>query len=214
MPRLTTRRPAPQEWRVIRRICRLLGAGIALFALVGFTPLANRLAETLSVPAAIAPADAVIVLAAGGSRSDALTSVSLQRAVHGIALHREGWAPLLVLSGGSRGEGGARAALAGQLKVPAEAVLTVASGHTTREEAMQMARLLQPRGVRTILLVTDQPPMVRAKALFARVGFQVLPAPAPDGTVPAARGWSRLNLFYRTLQELVALQYYRLADYL
>lgn len=184
------------------------------FALVAFTPLANRIAETLSIPAVTAPADAVIGLAGGGSRPDALSTVSLRRAVHGIALHQEGWAPLLVLSGGNRGEGGARAALARRLKVPVETVLTVASGYTTREEAMQMARLLQPRGMRTILLVTDPHHMARAKALFERVGFQVLPAPAPDGTAPAARPWGRLNLFYRTLQELVALQYYRLAGYL
>jgi uncharacterized SAM-binding protein YcdF (DUF218 family) len=194
---------------------RLLGAGaIVLFVLVAFTSVANELTETFVLPAVIGPADAVVVLAAGGSRLDALTSGSLQRAVHGITLYQEGWAPLLVLSGGNRGEGGARAALARRLKVPTEAVLTVGSGHTTREEAMRLARLLQPRGVRTILLVTDLHHMARSKALFERVGFQVLPASTPDGTFPAARPWGRLSLFYRTLQEWVALQYYRLAGYL
>lgn len=186
-----------------------------LFALTGFTALPNRLADTLSLPPVIAPADAVIVLAGGGvSRQGVLSGVSFRRAVYGVALHREGWAPLLVLSGGGRGEGGARAALARRLKVPAEAMLTVASGHTTREEATQMERLLQPRGVRKILLVTDVQHMIRAKALFERVGFEVLPAPALDGTGSAERPQGRLDLFYRTLQELVALQYYRLAGYL
>jgi uncharacterized SAM-binding protein YcdF (DUF218 family) len=215
MSRLTTPRPAPQEWRVVPRICQLLGAGaIALFALVAFTPLANLLAETLSVAAVVAPADAVIVLAAGASRGGVMNNMSLRRAVHGVALHQDGWAPLLVLSGGGRGEGGARAALARRLKVPAESILTVASGHTTREESMQMARILKPRGVRKILLVTDVQHMPRAQALFERVGFQVLPAPVLDGSGPAERPQGRLDLFYRTLQELLALQYYRLAGYL
>jgi uncharacterized SAM-binding protein YcdF (DUF218 family) len=186
---------------------------VVLYGLVAFTQLPNRLAEILYVPAVIAPADAVIVLAAGGSRPDALSSGSLRRAVHGIALHQEGWAPLLVFSGG-RAEGVTRATLARRLKVPAESILTVASGHTTREEAMQMARLLQPRGVRKVLLVTDMEHMVRSKALFERVGFQVLPAPVPDGSKPAVRPQSRVELFHRTLQEWVALQYYRLAGYL
>ena len=201
--------------RVDRMTCRLLGAGaLALFALVAFTPVANLLGETLFVPGVVAAADAVVVLAGGGSRQGVLSSVSLRRAVHGIALHQEGWAPLLVFSGGGRGEGGARAALARRLKVPAETILTVASGHTTRDEASQMARLLQPRGVRRILLVTDAQHMARAQALFERVGFQVLPAPALDGSGSAERPRGRLDLFYRTLQELVALQYYRLAGYL
>ena len=199
-----------------QRICGLLGLGaLVLFALVAFTPLPNLLAETLSVPAVIAPADAVIVLAGGGvSRQGLLSSVSFRRAVYGIGLYQEGWAPLLVFSGGGRGEGGIRAALARRLKVPPEAMLTVSSGHTTREEAMQMQRLLQPRGVRRILLVTDAPHMLRARALFERVGFEVLPAPALDGTGSVERPQSRLDLFQRTLQELVALQYYRLAGYL
>jgi uncharacterized SAM-binding protein YcdF (DUF218 family) len=215
MPRLTTPRPAPREYRGERTIYRLLGGGaVALFALVAFSPLANLLAEAIYVPAVIAPADAVVVLAGSGvSRQGVLTSVSLRRAVHGIALHQEGWAPLLVLSGG-RGEGSARAALARRLKVPAETILTVASGNTTREEAMQMARLLQPRGVGKILLVTDVQHMGRAKALFERVGFEVLPAPALDGSGLAGRPQGRLDLFYRMLQELAALQYYRLAGYL
>jgi uncharacterized SAM-binding protein YcdF (DUF218 family) len=77
-----------------------------------------------------------------------------------------------------------------------------------------MARVLQPRGVRKILLVTDIQHMARAQVLFERVGFQVGPAPALDPSNPADRPQSRLGLFYRTLQALAALQYYRLAGYL
>ena len=198
-----------------RTVCQLLGLGaIVVFVLVAFTPLPNLLAETLSIPSAGAPADAVIVLAGGVSRRGVLNSVSFRRAVHGVVLHREGWAPLLVFSGGGRGEGGLRASLARRLKVPAEAMLTVASGQTTHDEARQMERFLQPRGVRRILLVTDALHMVRAKALFERAGFEVLPAPALEGAGSAERPQGRLELFYRTVQELAALQYYRLAGYL
>lgn len=199
---------------VSRTICRLLGLGvIVVLALVAFTPLPNLIAKALSIPSIVAPADAVIVLAGGGVSRGVLSSVSFRRSVHGIVLHREGWAPLLILSGGDA-EGRLRAALARRLKVPADAILTVAPGHTTREEAARIDRLLRPRGVRKILLVTDAPHMARAKALFERVGFEVLPAPALDGTGSARKPRGRLELFLGTLQELAALQYYRLAGFL
>jgi uncharacterized SAM-binding protein YcdF (DUF218 family) len=207
-------RPAARQG-VGRTICRLLGLGaIVVFALVAFTPISKLIARALSMPPIVAPADAVIVLAGGGvSRHGVLSSVSFRRSVHGIVLHREGWAPLLVLSGGES-ESRLRATLARRLKVPADAILTVAPGYTTREEAARIDRLLRPRGVRKILLVTDAPHMVRAKALFEQVGFEVLPAPALDGTGSAERPRGRLELFLGTLQELVALQYYRLAGFL
>jgi uncharacterized SAM-binding protein YcdF (DUF218 family) len=100
------------------------------------------------------------------------------------------------------------------LQVPAEAILTVGAGYTTRDEAKQMERLLRSRSVQRILLVTDALHMVRAKALFEQAGFEVLPAPALEGAGSAERPQGRLELFYRTLQELVARQYYRLVGYL
>jgi uncharacterized SAM-binding protein YcdF (DUF218 family) len=196
-------------------ICRFLGlAAVVVFTLVAFAPLATLIAGMLSIPPVVAPADAVVVLAGGASRRGVLNSVSFRRAVHGVVLQREGWAPLLVLSGGGRGEGGLRAALARRLQVPAEAILTVGAGYTTRDEAKQMERLLRSRSVQRILLVTDALHMVRAKALFEQAGFEVLPAPALEGAGSAERPQGRLELFYRTLQELVARQYYRLVGYL
>ncbi len=85
---------------------------------------------------------------------------------------------------------------------------------TTREEAQRMAALLGPRGVRTILLVTDPQHLIRARRLFERAGFRVLAAVADDvGTTPQdAEG--RLKLTRVIVIEVLARLYYRAAGYL
>ena len=81
-------------------IVRALGlATLALFFLAAFTPLAAFLYEMITVPVHIERADAIVVLAGGGVLpSGQLTDTSLRRTVRGIALYRDGLAPLLVLS--------------------------------------------------------------------------------------------------------------------
>jgi uncharacterized SAM-binding protein YcdF (DUF218 family) len=143
---------------------------------------------------------------------------SLRRTVRAIVLQRAGVAPLLVLLGpasdGGPSEAEVRADLARRFGVRAEAILTEATAWTTREEASRVRALLQPRGVRRILLVTNSQHMLRAKALFERAGFEVLAATADDisDTVDSPDG--RLELTRIVLQELLALGYYRVAGYL
>jgi uncharacterized SAM-binding protein YcdF (DUF218 family) len=56
-------------------------------------------------------------------------------------------------------------------------MLLEGSSTTTTENAADTARLLLPRGVRRILLVTSALHMRRARGLFERAGFEVVPAP-------------------------------------
>ena len=98
--------------------------------------------------------------------------------------------------------------------MPSEQILTETGARTTREEAARIARRLEPRAVRRILLVTDSEHLTRAMALFERAGLEVLPAPA-DSVSPATEGpEGRLELLRRLSQELMARLYYRLAGYL
>ena len=77
-------------------IVRALGlATLALFFLGAFTPLPTLLYEMITVPVHIERADAIVVLAGGGVlASGQLTDTSLRRTVRGIALYRDGMAPL------------------------------------------------------------------------------------------------------------------------
>lgn len=203
----------------MKLLWRLLGIlGTILFLLCAFTPLPNLLSRHLGVSSRIEPAGAIVVLGAGVDQTGELGADSLRRTVRGIVLQREGLAPLLVLLGpasdGGPPEAEVRAGLAHRLGVPAEAVLTVPLVRTTHEEASRVQALLQPRGVRRILLVTNSQHMLRAKALFERAGFGVLPVTADEISDTADAPEGRLKLTRVVLQESLALVYYRVAGYL
>ena len=201
------------------RIYRYLGGlAVALFFFVVFTPLPNLLATSMATPARRAPADAIVVLGGGGVWEEGtLSNLSLRRALHGIILQRNGLAPLLVFSGFERErhptELEARVDLARDLGVSPQAILTV-HATTTRDEASQVRTLLQSRGIRRILLVTDSQHLMRAQSLFTRAGFEVLAAPADDFSNLAEHPEGRLEVTRRVLEEIIARLYYRLARYL
>lgn len=198
------------------RSCRLLGAAtLALFMVAAFTPAANILDAWLAIPPRIEPAEAIVVLGAGGDTLDdgLPNSTSLRRAIRAVVLYRRGLAPLLVFSG-SPAEVEGRVETARQLGVPSEAVLRAPGSNTTRDEAVRIGGLLGPMGVRKILLVTDAEHMIRARRLFERAGLDPLPATVGDraGTELSPEG--RLDQVRDICGELLARLYYRVAGYL
>jgi uncharacterized SAM-binding protein YcdF (DUF218 family) len=198
-------------------IVRALGLGtLALFFLAAFTPLPVFVYEMVTVPVHIERADAIVVLAGGGVMlSGQLTDSSLRRTVRGIALYRDGLAPLLVLSGaaGRRSESAARSVLAGKCGVPDTAILASSAGHTTHEEVAALQPLLKARGVRRLILVTDGAHMRRAMGLVRDAGFEVLAAPVSEVETPI-QPEPRLRLLRAALREGLALVYYHIAGYL
>lgn len=194
---------------------RTLGvAAVALFLALAFTPLPNALHwRFVDKPPRLEPAQAIVVLGAGAN-DRFLHGNSLRRAVHGIRLYQLGLAPTLVLLGPPEGasamEAAVRAELARDLGVQAEA-LVLAGGHTTREEAQRCWERLGARGATRILLVTGSHHMWRARVLFARAGFEVLPAPIDESAPAAAQPEARLGLARSLLQEGMARLAYRLA---
>jgi uncharacterized SAM-binding protein YcdF (DUF218 family) len=164
-------------------------------------------------PPHLEPAQAIVVLGAGVNQ-DTLTDHSLRRAVHGLRLFHRGLAPVIVLHGPRKGAGApeadARAELARDLGIPAGAIVLV-GGRTTREEADECWRRLSARGTVRILLVTGAHHMWRARALFERRGFVVLPAPVDEVAPEPLRPEARLGLARNLLQEGMARLVYRLA---
>ena len=197
--------------------CRLLGlAGVAFFLATAFSPLAHHFDLWIAVQPRLVPSDAIVVLGAGVSRSGILTTESSLRTDHGIGLYRRGLAPLLVFLGGTD-EGGpteaeARAKLAHLEGIRSEAILTETGARTTQEEAGRMKALLRPRGVRTILLVTNSGHLVRARHLFERVDFVVHPAPSDTFSDPDAPE-ERLALMRGILKELLGWLYHLVAGH-
>ncbi len=201
-----------------RRVLRLARAlGIAAFGLLGavtLTPLATAVSQGLVTPDPPQPADAIVALAATIHEDGTLSEDSLRRLVRAIELYTEGWAPLLILSGGplKRGldEAAVRSALARRLGVPAPAIVPLAGPHTTHEEGQAVAAVLGPRAARRVLIVTDWAHARRARATFRHAGLDARVAVTGRPADPATPE-GRLRLAWECARELLAQTYYRLA---
>jgi uncharacterized SAM-binding protein YcdF (DUF218 family) len=188
---------------------RALGlAGLLLFGIAAFTPLANRMNAWMAGTPKLEQSDAIVVLGRGGADADGvLTNRSLRRVLTGISLYDRALAPVLVLSG-SKAETEARRSLARGLGIPDSAILTGRQALTTREEAAEIEKLLLPLGRTRILLVADPIDMPRASALMSRAGFVVRPAPTTSSG--PSNPESRLGLARDLTIELCAWAYHRL----
>lgn len=198
--------------------CRIIGAvALSSLAAATLTPLPLWLASHYAERPRLEPADAIVVLGGGVVRGS-LGDPSLQRVIHGIRLHRRGLAPLIVFTGETPparpSEPEIRAQLARDLGVPPAAIVTVGDVNTTREEAIAAGDALRPRGVRSVLLVSSSIHLVRARGVFEREGFQVLPAPADNSLSVGSAAGERLTMTRALARELAGYLYYRLLGYL
>ncbi len=135
----------------------------------------------------IVPADAIVVL--GAAQWNGRPSPVLQaRLDHALTLYRQGYAPLLVLTGGSlpgdtHSEASAGRDYALSQGIPPEAILIEEQSRTTLENLRGAWALLAPRQARSILLVSDPFHMGRGLVIARGVGFDPHPAPTRDSPI-------------------------------
>jgi len=194
------------------RVVRGLGALVLLGLVVICTPLPERFAAAFAVHGQPAPAEAIVVLGVGATPDGVLTSASLARLVQGVVLYRRGLAPVMILTGGGK-ESNARAAVARDLGVPADAIVRI-SAMTTADEAQQVRRRLGASGEPRILVVTNAQHLRRATAVFERAGHRVIPVAAETELDTSPGPEARLGLLRVTIQELFARAYYHVVGYL
>ena len=197
---------------------RLIGlAGVVAFLVAAFSPLADRLHLWMSVLPELARSDAIVVLGGAVTRHGILSLESQRRTHLGIELYQRGLAPIVVFLGGSREDGpneaDVRAEQARRHGIPESAILTETRARTTREEAARVKILLQSRGVRSILLVTNGGHFLKARPVFERAGFEVHCVPS-DRLVESDSPESRLELMRTLTGELLGWLYYRIAGYI
>lgn len=183
---------------------------------VASTPaLALALRGSLAAPEQDHPtqADAIVVLG-GGILPRVDWSQPTTRAGKGLALWREGYAPLLLVSGSDQAHTLAEGyAAAG---VPVQDLRVEGSSRNTHENARNSAALLASSGASDILLVTSAIHMRRAAASFRKEGIRVSPVPTSDrhSVLLLAPRWlprrDALTLTARCLRERLALWVYHL----
>jgi uncharacterized SAM-binding protein YcdF (DUF218 family) len=157
------------------------------------------------------------------------------RMVYAASLHHQGAAPQILVSGGIVGVDGpavqpgaeAMAELLAVMGVPAEAIILEPRSRNTYENAVETRKLLDPQEINRIILVTSALHMPRSHAIFAKQGFEVIPAPTdynvtqaewdyywtPDPAIqvfnlfPSAEA---LDFTVRALKEYIGIIVYRL----
>jgi uncharacterized SAM-binding protein YcdF (DUF218 family) len=174
-----------------------MGAASILLVLVG-------IGHWLDVSDPLAKADAIVAISGDtGARADSA-----------IALWKQGYAPVLIFSGGSSdpesvasAELMKRTALAAG--VPAGAIVVEGTSATTEENAQHVADLMRSRGLRSAILITSPYHQRRAAILFERefgraaLIFRNHPADDPDWD--ASFWWTSDPQRSLTLLELVKL---------
>ncbi|MFO7340289.1 MAG: YdcF family protein, partial [Lysobacteraceae bacterium] len=130
------------------------------------------------------PADAIIVL--GAAAYDARPSpVFEERIRHGLALYRQGYAPVLLFTGGygtgarfSESQVARRYAL--RQGIPESAILIETTSRTTRQNLQEARRLMREHGLHRAIVVSDPLHMARALRLCRELGIEAVGSPTPS----------------------------------
>ena len=104
--------------------------------------------------------------------------------LYGALLYQQQKAPLVILSGGridwsgnASSESVQMAAIMGQLGVPSRAIIEEPNSRNTYENAVNVRKIMEERGIRQVLLVTSAMHMPRSLFTFKRQGIDPIPAP-------------------------------------
>ncbi|HEY9642117.1 MAG TPA: YdcF family protein [Coleofasciculaceae cyanobacterium] len=189
---------------ILRNRVSLSAAVLLLIYLIGISPpIASLMVQGLThfVPVdSGGHSDAIVVLSRGGEVTSSRYDLAIQ-------LWQAQRAPRIFVT--SRGNVYRMRHLLQQQDLPTSVVSGTACALTTQDEAISTATLLGPQGVRTIILITDPPHMLRSLLTFSSLGFSVIPHISP---MPADLNSVKLSLL--ALREYAGLlSYYALGRF-
>ena len=192
------RRTWPRRLAILLSLCVLVSASTAGF-LIWWMGEARP---------PVRPVAAIVVLGAGID-GDRPSPVFEARIRHGIELYREGYAPLIVFTGGHgskerRAEAEVARNYAISAGVPEAAILMETKSKTTLQNLEEAGRVLDAHGVdRQILIVSDPYHLLRAMWMAHRLGFAVFVSGTP---YTEFRSWKTKGPFL--LREIYFLHHY------
>jgi uncharacterized SAM-binding protein YcdF (DUF218 family) len=170
-----------------------IGGALLILFLSGNAWTTNWLAQSLewqNIPKTELPiADAIVVLG-GGTRSQAYPRPDVDfadagdRVWYGANLYRSGKAPKIIVSGGRiawKGGGTPESEdltkILVRLGVPQQDIIPEGNSFNTRDNAVNVQKILQARNFKRILLVTSAMHMPRSMAIFKHLGIDAIAAP-------------------------------------
>lgn len=134
--------------------------------------------------------DAIVIL--GGE--------TVPRVAKGVELYREGFASLLIMSGGGNltsryAEADLMLIEAMDLGVPQSSVVLERESESTYENAVFVKRIVQEKEIKSILLVTSSYHTRRARNIFTKVfrdtGVRIITVSAPDRKFSPSSWWKK-----------------------
>lgn len=172
------------------RLVRWIVKGLVLLGVLAVVyVVANHLyVRALSDDDQARPSDAIVVL--GAAQYDGAPSPVLQaRLDHAADLYEQGYAPLVVVTGGKQEGDRVTQALAGftylrDRGIPESSILLEVDGTSTYEELAATSRILRERGLSSVLMVSDGYHSARLLAIAGEVGLDgaVSPTDTPFGS--------------------------------
>ena len=190
----------------------LAALGLAVVS-VTFTPLVGWWAAQLAGPWTDPRGDVLIVLAGEIVGDGIVGEASYWRSAYTVMAWREGGWRQVIVSGGGDGAASLRASEAMKIflesgGVPAGAILSESQSMSTRESAVNLARIVPQLAGRKILLTSDYH-MYRAVRTLRKAGIVVMPRPIPDAAKRAQTWNLRWEVFQDLLIETSKIAYYR-----
>ena len=120
------------------------------------------------------------------SPTDAPSPVFEERIRHGLDLYRQGYAPLLIFTGGYGGNGArfsesqVARRYAIRQGVPEEAILIETASRTTRQNLIEARRLMAQHQLHRVIIVSDPLHMARALRLAHELEIDALASSTPS----------------------------------
>jgi len=189
--------------------CLLSGIAFLLGGLLAIGVFTTTVGHLLAIEDAFSQADAIVVLGGDGA--------SFFRIQQGVGLFNEGYAPVIVFSGGTLKDAGiacssAQLSLeaAQELGLPAEATIIADGAQSTYDEAVNLRHLAQQHRWHGIIIVTDLFHTRRAARTFRTLlpDTTIYLSAAPDPNYDASRWWQTEEGLVAVFNEVIKLGFY------
>ena len=187
----------------------LAGIALLLSVLLALSVFTITVGHFLTTVDAFSQVDAIVVL--GGDDSDFF------RVRQGVDLFNEGYAPVVVFSGGTLKDAGiacssAQLSLeaARLLGLPADAAIIADGAQSTYDEALNIRRLARQQGWRSLIVITDLFHTRRAGRTFRTLlpDMTKYLSAAPDPDYDADRWWRTEEGLVAVFSEVLKLGFY------
>jgi len=193
--------------RVLNRLLAVIGL---ITVLVISTPIVSWWVQAYAGSIEQPKGDVLILLSAANDENGGISYSSYWRARQALfAWQTGGFRKIVICGNGSPGILNFLIAYG----IPREAFVTERSSASTRENAIETARIVQSIPSRKVLLTSDFH-VYRAVRVFRKLGVEVTPLAAPD-VLEATEHWpGRFSAFETMLMETVKIVYYGLRGWI